>query len=300
MVAPVKPVDSTVLLPIIKLHANSVAIMPYAFCSPDNPEVKYNRNKQWWGENDEGVTASIKMAHDKGLTVMLKPHLWIARGMYTGNFTLSTEKDWQLWENSYQNYALHFAAMADSLKVDLFCIGTELGTAIKERPQFWTALIDTIRQVYGGKLTYAANWDDYRGFPFWQKLDYIGVDAYFPLVTDKTPSVNLLKKAWVKHVAALQKLSEKNNRPVIFTEYGYRNVDNNSAEPWKELEGDKNDEAQANAYEALYQSFAGKSWFMGGYVWKWYVDTGRHHRREIDYTPQGKAAEKVIEDWYSH
>jgi hypothetical protein len=125
------------------------------------------------------------------------------------------------------------------------------------------------------------------------------VDAYFPLVKAKTPSVVSLKKAWIKHVAALQKVSEKRDRPVIFTEYGYRNVDHNSAEPWKEVEGEKNDKAQAAAYEALYQSLAGKSWFKGGYVWKWYVDTSRHHRKEIDYTPQGKAAEQVIKNWYS-
>ncbi len=298
MVAPVKPVDETGLKPIVNINANSIALMPYAFCNPENPVIKYNHKGQWWGESDEGVIGCIQLAHRQGLSVMLKPHLWIGHGIYTGAFTLQTEREWKLWEDSYREYILHFATIADTLKAELFCIGTELGASIKARPQYWSALIDTLKKVYHGKLTYAANWDDYRNFPFWKKLDYIGVDAYFPLATDETPEVTSIKKEWRKHSNQLEKISTQHNRPVLFTEYGYRNVDNTTAEPWKENEGDKNDEAQANAYEAFYQSFAGKKWFAGGFVWKWYVDDSRNCRNKIDFTPQNKSAEKVIAAWY--
>jgi hypothetical protein len=193
---------------------------------------------------------------------------------------------------------LHFAAIADSMKAEIFCFGTELGAAIKARPAFWSSLIDSLQHVYHGKLTYAGNWDDYKSFPYWEKLDYIGVDAYFPLDADETPSINSLKNGWKKYLEELQKVSEEYKRPVLFTEYGYRNVDYNSAEPWKENDGKQNDEAQVNAYEAFYESFAGKKWFAGGYVWKWYVDNGRHRRNSIDFTPQSKPAAKSIESWY--
>lgn len=298
MVAPVKPIDETAMQPIVNVHANSIAIMPYAFCTLENPVIKYSDKGQWWGESDEGVIACIQLAHQKKLSVMLKPHLWIAHGMYTGAFTLNTEKDWQLWEDSYKKYILNFATIADSLKAEIFCIGTELGAAIKARPQYWSALIDTLKSVYHGKLTYAGNWDDYRDFPFQKKLDYIGVDAYFPLATGETPEVNAIKKGWRKYTNDLEQISQQYERRVLFTEYGYRNVDNATAEPWKENEGDQNDEAQANALEGFYESFAGKKWFAGGYVWKWYVDEGRHGRQKIDFTPQNKPAEKVIAGWY--
>ena len=233
---------------------------------------------------------------------MLKPHLWIGHGMYTGVFKLATEKEWQVWEDSYQKYMLHFAAVADSMKAEIFCIGTELGTSIKERPKFWNSFIDTLKQIYHGKLTYAANWDDYKNFPFWEKLDYIGVDAYFPLAVEATPSTNSLQKNWKKYSDELEIIGEQHQRPVLFTEYGYRNVDYNSAEPWKENKGGQNDEAQANAFEAFYQSFAEKKWFAGGYVWKWYADEAgaRHHRSSIDFTPQGKPAAIVIQNWYKN
>ncbi len=83
----------------------------------------------------------------------------------------------------------------------------------------------SLKQTYHGKLTYAANWDDYKKFPFWEKLNYIGVDAYFPLSSDKIPSVNSLQKSWKKYIDEMEKISLKHNRPILFTEYGYRNVD---------------------------------------------------------------------------
>ncbi len=231
---------------------------------------------------------------------MTYPQMWLKHhGMYTGDFSLSTENEWQLWEDSYRKYILDFAQVADSLNAEVFCIGTELGKSIKERPLFWSTLIDTLKQIYHGKLTYAANWDDYQDFPFWEKLDYIGVDAYFPLIKDKTPGIIPLNKAWKKYIDQLQKISLQHNRPILFTEYGYRNVDHNSSEPWKENDGEKNDAAQAHALEAFYQSFAGKQWFAGGFVWKWYVDNKRHREDKIDFTPQDKRAAKVIENWYS-
>jgi hypothetical protein len=298
MVAPQRSIDSMALHPIADVNANSIAVMPYAFCTIENPEVKYNQHGQHWGENIDGVISCIKLAHQKNISVMLKPHLWIGRGIYTGAFTLNTEKEWRKWEASYQKYMLHFASVADSMKAEIFCIGVELGASVKERPQFWSAFIDTLKQIYHGKLTYAANWDDYQNFPFWKKLDYIGIDGYFPLAKDATPDIIFIKEGWKKHINALEKISIEENLPVIFTEFGYRNVDFNLAEPWKENEGYRNDKAQANAYEAFYQSFAGKKWFAGGYVWKWYLDNGHHRRSEIDFTPQNKPAAKVIESWY--
>lgn len=297
LVAPVQPIDGSALQPILHVNANSVALMPYAFCLSENPEVKYNHRGQWWSESDEGVMGCIELAHRQKMAVMVKPHLWIAHGMYTGAFTNGNEKNWMLWQESYRNYILHFAAIANRLHAEILCIGTELGATVRDRPQFWDSLIIAVRQVYHGKLTYAANWDDYKTFPFWAKLDYIGVDAYFPLATDKTPSVKSLKKGWEKYTTELETMSARYDRPILFTEYGYRNVDYNCAEPWKENDGNENPKAQVNAFEAFYQSLAGRKWFAGGFVWKWYADKF-HRSTTIDFTPQNKPAGKVIERWY--
>ncbi len=299
MVAPVNELQKQDLKPLTNVYANSIAVMPYAFCSPENPVIQYNHSGQWWGESDAGVIGSISLAHENGFTVMLKPHLWIAHGEYTGNFKLGSNSEWVIWEKSYTDYVMHFAYLADSMKAEIFCFATEMGTAIKERPAFWSALIDSVKKVYHGKITYAANWDDYKYFSYWSKMDYIGIDAYFPLSTNKTPSVNDYKNGWKKFSGDLKKLSDKSEKKILFTEYGYRNVDYAAAEPWKENEGNKNDAAQSNGIQALFETFATEKWFAGGYLWKWYIDKPRHHnKQEIDFTPQGRSAEEVIKNWY--
>jgi hypothetical protein len=70
--------------------------------------------------------------------------------------------------------------------------------AVAKRPEYWSQLIKKIKKIYF-KLTYAANWDDFDKVPFWNELDYIGIDAYFPLSNATTPSVLELNDAWQQH-----------------------------------------------------------------------------------------------------
>lgn len=299
LVATIKEIKPDVFMAIKQIKANAITIIPYAFCSVEDPTVKYNNARQWWGEKDEGVIGTIVLAKQNGLSIMLKPHLWLRRGTYTGDFVLPDEKSWQVFENSYKNYVLHYAKICDSLQVDMFCIGIELGSAVKERPAYFSQLIDDVKAIYKGKITYAANWDDYGRFPFWNKLDFIGVDAYFPLVNATSPTISALQAAWQPHIAKMELLSKQLKKHIIFTEYGYRNTDSCTAEPWKENVLTINNQAQANAYEALYQSVANKSWFAGGFIWKWYADDYYKNATSPDYTPQLKPAEAVITKWYS-
>jgi hypothetical protein len=47
--------------------------------------------------------------------------------------------------------------------------------------------------------------------PFWNELDYIGIDAYFPLSDAVTPTVAELKK-WKAHILKMDKLQTKINK----------------------------------------------------------------------------------------
>ncbi len=299
VVATVHEMDTAALLDIRQVNANYLAIMPYAFCSEQNPKVQFDGGRQWWGETSEGVSQSILAARRAGFNVMVKPHLWLGFNEYSGDFNPGTEKGWQQWENGFMRYILAFAKIAERDGADLFCIGTEMRGAIKVRPAFWSKLIDSVRKNFTGKLTYAANWDDYEQVPFWPRLDYIGVDAYFPLSYSGTPSIQELTAAWKKVKPGLKSVSAKANVPVIFTEYGYRNASFCAATPWKEKGKRLNNQAQANAYAALFESFAAESWFAGGFAWKWHADDVEKHQNPIDYTPQDKPALKILEQFYA-
>jgi hypothetical protein len=233
---------------------------------------------------------------------MLKPQLWVWRGVFTGNLKMKTETDWKTLEKSYSDFILNFASLAQETGVDIFCIGTELESFVQARPDYWINLIDQIKNRFQGKLTYAANWDEYLRVPFWDKLDFIGVDAYFPLSEQQTPSIPELRKAWTPWKTELKDLSSQIQKPVLFTEFGYRSVDFAARKPWQAdaVEGKVNLEAQANANQAILEEFWQEPWFSGGFIWKWFTNHplsgGSNDNR---FTPQNKPAQEILKRFYS-
>ncbi|MBT8376053.1 MAG: glycoside hydrolase [Bacteroidia bacterium] len=295
-------IANTDVEPLLKINANAAAVMPFGYIRQlDHPTIAFNTDRMWFGETIIGAEQCIDQLHLSNIRVMLKPQLWVRRGEFTGKIAMDSEEHWQELEQSYTAFILEFAKLAERKHVDLFCIGTELELFIKYRPQYWKNLIDQIKEVYKGKLTYAANWDEYWRTPFWDQLDYIGIDGYFPVSTMQTPTVDDCRKGWQKHKASMKSLSESKKRPIIFTEYGYRSVDYAGKKPWFVdyfAEG-VNLEAQSNAYTALYVELWSENWFAGGFIWKWFVDGERHGGQDSNrFTPQNKPVEEIITSYY--
>lgn len=288
--------------PILKINANYAAVMPFGFISDlNNPEVIHNSERQWFGETKAGGQQYIVQLHANNIKVMVKPQIWIRHGQFTGDLVMNSEADWVILEKGYTDFILTYASLAEETKADIFCIGTELEEFVKHRPDYWFQLIDQIREVYTGKLTYAANWDEYTRTPFWEDLDFIGVDAYFPLSESQYPSKQQMKDGWQKWKKELAALSKEVERPVLFTEFGYRSMDYTAHKPWlvDRNETNVNLKAQSDALQVTFEEFWGQDWFMGGFIWKWFL---RHNEvgGEADnrFTPQNKPAEKVIQAFY--
>ena len=301
-VSPPNVIDSAeIIQPKQLINANYLSLMPYGFIPEGSTELKYNTEWQWWGEKTEGATTMIELARKQGYKVMLKPHVWIKHGTFTGHHTYSNNKDWEAFESSYSTYILHFARLAEKYQVELFCIGTEWEKFSLERPRYWQKLILDVRNVYSGKLTYAANWDEYNKVPFWKDLDYIGVDAYFPLTQEKTPTPAQVKYALLEPLHQLRIISTSNNKPILFTEFGYRSVDFTTKKPWEsKREGVVNLQGQINAYEAFFECFWQQEFIAGGFIWKWFANhSNAGGESNNGFTPQNKPVERVIKNWYS-
>lgn len=300
-VAPRDSLADTTYLPVKQIKAEWVALMPYGFAEGGTPNFVYGKNNQWkwWGESPEGVAHCVQMAHAHGLKVMLKPHMWIGHGTFTGHFDLTTEDQWHTFEKGYGEYLLDFARIADTTNVELYCIGTELHTFVKKRPQFWFKIIRDIRKIYKGQLTYAENWDTYQEVPFWKELDFVGIDAYFPLSEAQSPNVSELKKGWQKHLKALGNFSGKMQKPILFTEFGYTSSDYATRRPWEtDRQQPENEALQARAYEALFEEAWSKEWMAGGFAWKWFPDLRGPTRARDPFSPQHKPAQAVLGKYY--
>jgi len=301
-VAPPKAFPNDPMLAVQAVNAEWIAVIPYAYSYGDLRQVRFDSERQWWGERTDGVRETLALAHESGLKVMLKPQLYIP-GSWTGDLTFEKEADWQIWEETYQAYLFHFLALAAEYEVELFCIGTEFKKMEQERETFWRTLIAECRTQFKGKLVYSANWDCYARVPFWDALDYVGISAYFPLLKEKTPERTSLLEAWKPIVKDLGRFSRSLNKPILFTEYGYLSVDHCADKTW-ELESKinqlaVNEQAQANALAALYETFWEKDFWAGGFLWKWFPNMQGHEGYpEKDYTPQSKMGEGIVEQWY--
>lgn len=287
---------------LLQVNANHAAVMPFGFIRDiSSPEIVHNTDRQWFGETRKGAKQYIELLRKNGVEVMVKPQIWIWHGEFTGTLKMKSEADWKTLERSYDDFILTYARLAEETKAPLFCIGTELEQFVKNRPKYWKGLIQKIRQIYSGKLTYAANWDEYPRTTFWEDLDFIGIDAYFPLSEERTPTVEQLKEGWQPWKKKIKALSESKNKPVIFTEFGYRSMDFTAKKPWLVDRNDENVnlEGQVNAKKAIFAEFWTEDWFAGGYVWKWFINhENSGGTKDNRFTPQNKPAQKVIADVY--
>jgi len=250
---------------------------------------------------DADLMHAVARAHALGLKVMLKPHVDLSndaahwRGEIGQGFG---EAQWAAWFTSYTRFITHYAQLAQACGVEQFCVGCEL-SATQGRVSQWRAAIAGVRSVYHGSLVYAANWGAEESLAWWDALDLIGVDAYYPLTAKNNPSLAELKAAWAPRVTLLRNLSNRWHKSVIFTEIGYRSQDGANQHPWDwAISGAIDLQEQADAYRAAFEVWFNQAWFGGMYWWVWGTNPAEGGPCNDDYTPHGKPAEDVLRAWY--
>jgi len=251
---------------------------------------------------DTNLIHVITQAHSRGLSVMLKPHVDLAhdpthwRGQIGEGIT---ETGWfTAWFASYQDFINHYADLAQKYGVDQFCVGTEL-SALQSRKSNWQAVITGVSGIYTGLLTYAANHGTETKVTWWDAVDYIGVDAYYSLTIKSDPTITELLEAWQPHVLTLAVLASTWNKPIIFTEIGYRSLDGANQRPYDgQITGTVDLQEQVDTYQAAFMSVFTQPWFAGMYWWAWETDPFQGGPCDDGYTPYDKPAENVLRFWY--
>lgn len=186
----------------------------------DSPNIFLNQDPP-----DEHLRHAIRQAHQVGLKVMLKPHIWLqdrSDEKWRGAIAMRSAENWQRWFISYQRFILHYARLADAEQVELFCVGTELTNSALLHPKEWRQIIAQVRTHYPGPLTYAANWwQEYDRIAFWDALDYIGFNAFFPLSQAANPPLATLRQSAAQIAQEIAQVHRLTGKPVLFTEVGF-------------------------------------------------------------------------------
>lgn len=274
-----------------QLGSNTVVLVPTWYMKQgDSNRIAPDSAKT---PDDAGLSQAINSAREAGLQVMLKPHVDVLDGTFRGEIEPA---DRAAWFGSYESFIGRYAELAATGGAEMFSVGTEL-KSLSTDTEAWNSVVEVVRARFGGELTYSANWDEVWQVQFWDRLDMIGVDAYFPLSQEgEQPTAESLAEAWQPNVDGLAALSEQQDLPVLLTEIGYPSQVGSTAHPWEVRPGDPPDEElQALAYQSAFDAFADKAWLRGMLWWSWRADPRTDEQLRVEYTPEGKPAESVFE-----
>ena len=263
---------------------NAVALVPYGGGRATDTSIEIRTAGRGSWESDTGIEVTAAVAHQLGMRVMLKPHLWRLGGEAARTPDLRRQ-----WFAQYRPFIEHYARLAAKIHADIFVVGTELGT-LSQFDVEWRNIIAAVRVIYAGPLTFApTQGPEFETLAFWDALDYIGLDNYYPL-PDSYSTAELVAKVEAVH--------RKFNKPVVLTEAGFSAVENAHRAPWED-ETDKplSLQEQARCYEALLAAFYHQPWFHGVYWWK--VGTNGYGGPDNNsMTPWRKPAMEVVKRWY--
>jgi hypothetical protein len=292
--------------------ANSIEIVPRIWTStPTSNQVISDPTKT---ESDASLIQGIENAHADGLQVILKPNISTLNGY--GSSALAPS-DVSAFFASYKTEIVHLATIAQQTGTEVLAIGNEMSslTGTQYLP-YWTDIINSVRAVYTGELTYAAATDEASKVSFWSQLDTIGVNTYPPLTASGTPTVADLVNAWNQvptnsywaaafdhesPVDFLHSLAEEYGKPVLMTEAGYRSMNYGSTitGSWTTT-GPMDLQEQADAYAAFLQVWSSRdgsgSWLQGVEFWQWDLN---NQFSPTGFSPMGKPALGLITEYFN-
>jgi len=254
---------------------------------------------------DEDLERMIRLAHGLGLKVMLKPHIDLVRKWWNrpriGTAFVGHPALWDAWFASYRTFIFHYAEIAEAEGVEQLAVGTELvGTS--GQVERWRDVVAGVRDRFSGTLTYASLIDgEEMAIRWWDAVDLIGIDVYWPLTEEDDPTVEELKGAWVPRIEQMAGLSEAwDGKPILFTEIGYRSLDGGNQNLWAPwmLDRPLDLQEQADCYVAAFESVWDEPWFAGMYWWDWSANPDVSGPQDGGFTPSGKPAEEVLRTWY--
>ncbi|MEL6672857.1 MAG: hypothetical protein AAFR61_11720, partial [Bacteroidota bacterium] len=133
-------------------HVEWVTVVTWGYLNniSDSLVTHHNGDSTMIEESNASFLRWVGPIREAGFKVFVKPHVWIyevdQRGWRSDVFPVS-DSGWEQWKETYRNFMLRYARLAEEVGAEMFCIGTELTRLSLEKPQFWREFIQEIREV---------------------------------------------------------------------------------------------------------------------------------------------------------
>ena len=284
--------DSNSLPSLVQTGANSIeATLDYGI-DVTTSQVVADPN---YTDSLAALGNTIAQAESLGLSVMVRPLIDFLDPAEIAPYSVGE------WRQDYQptNVAVFFASykqmivaeaeVAQQNGAQMLSIGAELDQlAGPQYLSYWTDIINSVRAVFGGDLTYSASWNTANNVSFWSQLNYEGIDCYVPLSNVQNPTFQDLVNGWIdpattstnpgayavignqSPIQYFENLSANSGKPLLFTELGYANDSGAAADP--SASGNSPDPGlQGELYQAFFQAWtqSGSQSLVGTYFWYW-------------------------------
>ena len=278
------------------MGVNWVTIHPYAGIRGDGTVGGSRINRMY--QDTTWLIRPIVEAHRLGLKIMIKPHIayWGSSFSWRGEIKFDTAKQWQRFFETYQQWITMVAQL--SKDADAYVVGTELGSTVHYEKN-WRQIIAAVRQEFRGPLTYSANWDRFEKVPFWDALDIISIQSYFPLVDQPgLPTQEELEQAWGRLTGRLERYAAKHDRKILLAELGYNRSAQAALRPWESRQGGEHaEEIQRRCLAAALKSVDESDAIVGAFLWKWFPGEYRGRGSFLKSTPTMRTV--IREHWES-
>jgi hypothetical protein len=252
----------------------------------------------WTGPDTPSTTAIsyfVEQVHGRGIAVMLRPLIdesTIALPGWRGTIAPTSVP---AWFSSYQSLITTYGQLAQTLRVEMYDVGTELNS-MEAYANNWRELFAAVKAVYHGLVTYSSNWGGFKT-TFWSSLDFVSFDAYWPLAVTN-PTVSNLAAAWKPALDKVRAAATPFGKPVVFTELGVEARADAYRRPYARNPAAPLDlSQQATYYAAACQATQGV--VRGLYWWTVYVNPPADPMHDPSFSPLGKPAEAVMRSCYS-
>ncbi len=281
------------------MGGNAIAIVPYSYIRGQSAPTYLSIGSRAGSENDQGVVHSAYEAKQLGMQSVLKPQVFFGNS-WPGALEYNTEEDWNAFFNYYYRWIRHYAFLAEIHQIDALCMGVEFAKATLSHGEQWKDMFKKARGLYQGNMTYAANWgDEFENVDFWNELDFIGLNSYYPLSKNDNPTDVELKANFEVVKTKIKNVYQKYKKPIVFTEIGFRSID----APWKNPHADGNtpfnDEHQRRCYEVIFEGIQNESWCAGILWWKFPSYLEYRGSENTAFTPNNKATEATVKKWFA-
>lgn len=240
----------------------------------------------------EELETLIRYAQSLDLKVILKPMLDCKDGTWRAHINffdidVPCEPKWPVWFENYRKYIVAYAKIAQKTQCEMLVIGTEM-VQTERRASDWIRVINEVRAVYEGLITY--NTDKYQeeNVSWWEHVDVISASGYYP-IEDIT-----------QEIQRIERFVTRLNKPYFFAECGCPTRVGSMHNPndWGFV-GDYSEEEQAKWHHAFFDATITKPWLYGYTPWSWSHTTTPDSQKDDGYDVYQKPAAEVIKNFYS-